>query len=590
MSELDLSFYPHNTKPAIWTRIFGPRENPPTPGTWIWAPSPLAPLEATQGDLNRLRAAGWQYVANVEADSIGTTLMPVLGQLGQTRVVHIAGSQDDYQLWAPHTDLEQAQRTPVILAFTAPEIDDIPTDMLTLSILKTIPPPTFGTVALIPRTIENTHGYQRFTIDQLDKNTQTTQRLLALTLRILAGSNLDWLPVIEQFSEEPDAELEEYYRAIEAAHAQSNRETVREKWLETWDNVQWLAQHLADAYWAIYQSETGAPLTGLTARDTAEVVQRIAVGLLDGDKYTKDEQRQIAVRVNPLGKRGEMTITLKPGTDEGWEHVASSLSALGDDVVDTFCAHLILAADTNGTAHITDPFWVGPDDILHICERKLSNRAYTPKQRAAVVEHQQIIARAHVWAHWPGKRKGHKGRLDSAIWNLPGQTIGEYKTSTGETVWERRQMNIGEWAKLLPPLSAEAVAALRTVLKYHPQRDRYVKRLGLYLSLQFCMNAKTLEASMAVLIEQSDIIPDLKHPGETRKLIEEALARLQADNIIGEYHQVVESLTTSGEERELIEQRSRGWWELYTTIRWQIDPPQPSARLLQAPNGEGSFT
>ncbi|MBF6590689.1 MAG: hypothetical protein IVW57_09180, partial [Ktedonobacterales bacterium] len=391
------------------------------------------------------------------------------------------------------------------------------------------------------------------------------------------------------------------YQAIQAARHGVSRET----WLEMWEAIRQVAQLLAAGYWAAYQAAyqpaapdavadenendaapqaeaeaerrqraPRAPRAALVVKDPLAVhvpshifAQGIMRSLLDGNDYTRYPDRGIAEYRGTLAKRkGEITITLEPGDGEGWDHVFNSLNMLGDEVVDTFVAHLALAIDTHGVENITAPMWVNTDDILRICQRKQSNRAYTPEQRAAVVEHQRIIARAHVRAIWPSGRKGREYRIDSAIWDVFGQAVGEYKTITGEPVWERRQVKIGEWAKLLPPLSKETAIMLRKVLEYHSQRERYAKRLGFYLTLQFRVNASkggTVERTMGVLLEQAGIKPDLKHPGETRKAIEGALARLQADNVIGDYRLIVDSTPKGQEAREQIEQRGRGWWELY---------------------------
>lgn len=419
-------------------------------------------------------------------------------------------------------------------------------------------------------------------------------------------------------------QVEHVHRWIEALDEAYSRRP-RDKWLARWGEIQQMAQQLAAKYWTLHlaqQAGTGpaqaiipqserrprgprVPLAGLVAKDPPAVhlpsnifAQGIIRSLLNGSEYTRYKDRGIAEYRRPLAKRkGEITITLEPGDGEGWEHVLRSLDQLGDEVVDTFCAHLALAIDTHGVENITAPMWVNTDDILRICQRKQSNRAYTPTQRAAVVEHQRIIARAHVRASWPSGRKGREYRIDSTLMDVFGQAIGEYKTITGDPVWERRQVKIGEWARLLPPLSKETAIMLRKVLAYHSKNQRHAKRLGFFLSLQFRVNAARggiVERTMRTLLEQAGIKPDLKNPGRTQGMIEDALAHLKADGVIGNYRQVIDGTSEQERARELIAQHARGWWELYENRLWQFEPPayvrEQYRHLLRAPEAESEAT
>lgn len=345
------------------------------------------------------------------------------------------------------------------------------------------------------------------------------------------------------------------------------------------------------------------PRAALVVRDPPGVMVRsdiftqgIARALLSGDDYTQYEDRQMAEYTGTLAKdRGDITITIKPDDGENWEHVLRWLNMLGDEIVDSFVAAIALAIDTNGSGaeHITAPFWLSPDDILEVCQREKSNRAYTPGQRAVIIEHLRVLSRAHIIARWPTGRRGRESQVNSAIIDVLGQAIGEYKTITGEPVWERRQVKVGEWARMLGgPFDRQTALMLRTVLKYHAQRDRYAKRLGRYLTLQFRVNAKhggTVERTMGTLMDQARIKLDAKHPDKTRQRIEDALRKLQADGVIGEYGQVVEADTPAIRERHArIEQRAYGWWADYEQILWHIEPPEliraQYAGLLREPD------
>lgn len=422
--------------------------------------------------------------------------------------------------------------------------------------------------------------------------------------------------------------------ALQTARERARKDTAG--WLAQWEEVRRMAAELAEMYWQAHQdkliqqhsavvvsdslvmvdavevdkTETASddeaqpqerrkrgarvPQAALVVKDPAAIqvksdifTQGIIRALRDGDAYIKYPDRQMAEYSGSLAKRkGDITITITPGDDENWDHVLIWLNTLGDEMVDTFIAVMALAIDENGVEGITAPFWHRPDDGLAICQRKKSNRAYTPDQRAAWIENLRILSRMHIRAESPGAR-GRTRYLNSALIDVFGQAVGEYKTITGEPVWEKRQVKVGEWAKIMgAPYDKQMAATFRKVLSYHAQRERYAKRLGLYFNLQFRANAKrhdsAVERTMATLLEQAGVKPDLKHPGDTRRNIEDALAKLRADGVIGAYSQIVDSSSSGKERQERIEQRAYGWWDDYLTTLWRIEPPEAIRQQYRA--------
>lgn len=192
---------------------------------------------------------------------------------------------------------------------------------------------------------------------------------------------------------------------------------------------------------------------------TNHVTQTVLRTLLDGRDYIQFPEQQIAEYRESPGTRGEVVIPIAPGHEVTWEHVLSALMYVGDDVVDTFCAILALAINANGD-EVWRPFYVDLDDIVWLCQQKWSNRTNTAEQRAAVIASLNALARSMVTVTVPGKRRGRELRLHSAIVALLG-TVGEYSTETGECVWLTRQIKIGDWARLAPPLSCRTAGRLR---------------------------------------------------------------------------------------------------------------------------------
>jgi hypothetical protein len=444
----------------------------------------------------------------------------------------------------------------------------------------------------------------------------------------------------------------------------------------SWSDAQAIARELAARYWDYHQRalgmrelETSAPsdeatflpstkrvrkslppATNVLVGEPSEVTipfdpvtQALMASLLDRDRYQQHEDFRYAEYTPVHAKNRDVRITIRPGSGEEWDSVLKSLNTLGDPIVDTFCALLAIAIDVN-KENISDAFFLDVDDILQVCQRKKSNRTFTPLQRLQVVEHLQTLEHVHITASRPGeepptnpgvgkmsikkRRKGAEGggtvvHFDSVVVDLLGTVIGEYRTLTGEPLWERREVRIGPWAQLAPSLSQQTALMLRKVLAYHGQRQRHEKRIGRWLTLQFQVpsgrNAGYVECSTQTLVEQSGIKVNFNAPNETRADIEEAVEKLLKDNIIGAYQRVIiiqkpvrrvdlfEDVLDhddppmkagvqvgsedywkavrlhikigSEEAREIrsrIDQRARLWWALYAEhVWWRFEPPLP---------------
>lgn len=428
--------------------------------------------------------------------------------------------------------------------------------------------------------------------------------------------------------------IEEQRQGLLTAHDQAEKlrtlhrrmDQEAEEWLGLWGTVRQLVRQLARDYGAVAERDTSAlvaahtllpiiaspsplpatspvseppsvpqkrtrgkhrPRPELVAKNqpavmirTDAVTREIMRALLHGAEYQRLAEERIAVYRTPLAKgRGELTITISPGVvSQAWDDVIRSLDVLGDEVVDTFCAFLALALDQVGSQRLTDAFYISPDDILHICQRKQSNGSYLPQQRATIVDHLHILSRAHVLATWPGSRADQMYRAESAILDFLSSAIGEYKIATGQVIWERRAVKMGDWIKMVPPLTTQTAMMLRQILKYHPQRQRFPKRLGRYLTMQKLQGDGAITRKLGVLLAQAGIQPDLEHPGDTLKSFKEALETLQQHGVIVEAHPVVESLPPGAYQQ--IGEHASGWWEFAALQEWRIVVSKPSLPKL----------
>jgi hypothetical protein len=332
---------------------------------------------------------------------------------------------------------------------------------------------------------------------------------------------------------------------------------------------------------------TNAPAIPIPADPLTQSIMR---SLLDGRDYELDPQQQVAVfrpRHTHHESQAHIVIAMEPGAQGTWKDVLSALERLGDDVADSFCAVLALALELHGTQALTQPFYLSPDDILQLCQRKPSHRAFLPEQRRAVIEALEVLAWPVVRAAFHFPRRKRLVKVESGILNLLKDSVGVY-TYEGVELWQSRQVKIGDWAKLAPPLSAATALMLRQVLSYHSSRERTEKRLGRYLTLQFDVTSETsapFTCTMGELLGAAGIRPDLKNPRRSRTMVESALERLHADGVIGAYQQIVASVPEAEVEatQALIEESGRGWWQAYAAFEWQFAPPPRRIEQLALP-------
>lgn len=603
--------------------------------TWQWRMhQPTMPL--TNDLARQLHANKWQKVPlndKMHQSILAMQLYDVVRVSSETIVVDI---------WARSEDIAQIEQAPVILSFGLPPelVGLTPNNIIeSIKMLQLLPPPQLGEIGLVP----SGNDLYAYHIGQLSDHGQTLWREMSDALRALAAPG-DWhahwdltplcyddhsyKALVDELSAKvlhtSGSEQQEVRNLMEslaiirlqAKAAQASLE--KPDWFLRWADIHHMAQALATSYYELHlqqlavgkltpvetlpaviikpptkgkrQRQKHTPPAALVTKGgeaisirSDQFTQQIIRGLLSGKSYTQHPDRQIAeYRLSFAKDKGQIIITISPGNDENWSAVLKSLNILGDEVIDTFIALLAIAIDTNGANNITMPFYVNPDDILAACQRKRSNGAYTPLQRANVIEHLRTLSHAHVRAtliaSYKRRGKAVELRAESAILDILSGKVGEYETLTGEEIWEKRSIKIGDWAGMVPEISHQTAVMLRQILKYHSKNERYEKRLGRYLTLQFRVNVQkngsVVRRFMAVLLEQAGIIPDLKHPAKARTDIESALARLKQDGVIGRYAPIIDSSPTDKEAQTRIQQQAYHWWDDYSQQIWVIEPPE----------------
>ncbi len=529
----------------------------------------------------------------------------------------------------------QEEVLPVFLTFTlGTETPDVVAE---IAMLHPLPPPQIGEYALLPDADGQLLAYS---IMDLPLEARQRWATLGELIRTLAAPLTVWPAFqdlyVQAFDEKPfmerlrtlmkrhrdltvQIEPEErdedarFNLMLEMHELQAAREYLvmlqssleQDDWLEQWQTIQETAHALALDYFQHHQG--GAPASDVPPvmvdrRRSARRVSKPAVerkqqdmllvssnmlnheiikSLREAAAYTSDPARGVAEHKHSFAKqRGQISITIHPLKEEGFDTLLAALSTLGDGCVDTYIAVMAMAIERHGVHHLRTAFEVSPDDILDVRGKKRSNGSFAPFQRADVVKELKTLSQARVFASMPGPgRRKSEIRAEGALIDLLDFKIGEYSLITGEEIWEQRSIILGKWVAMIPELDSQTAVMLRQVLAYSSKNERFQKRLGIHLSIMFRVNARygghfPKGISLRALLEMSGIVLPKKHPADFRAAIEQALACLQRDQVIGKYWQIVDASPTGEERERAIREQQYGWLNHWLDRLWNFAPPE----------------
>lgn len=320
--------------------------------------------------------------------------------------------------------------------------------------------------------------------------------------------------------------------------------------------------------------------------------QSLIRALRSSEDYHIYPDQGIAEYSKPMGQKqdGRLIITIKPLENEGFGTVLTAVSTLGDDCLDTYIAIMAIALEKNGTERIRLPITLSPDDILAVCGKEKSHRSYTIARRLAIVSHLKTLSQSRIIATMPGSRKNTIYKAEGPLILLSG-IVGEYQTITGETLWEKYSVILGEWITMIPEINQQTGLMLRQLLAYSAKNERYQKRLGYYLTFMFRNNAKrgcVFTCSMAKLLEGAGIKPP-REVGDFKDAVERALAVLRRDGVIGKYAPIVDASPARQEKETEVREHAKGWWDTYSQAQWRFEAPESIKRQYQGLLKEGNL-
>ena len=157
------------------------------------------------------------------------------------------------------------------------------------------------------------------------------------------------------------------------------------------------------------------------------VSREVKKGLMTSSAYVKDQDACTAVyeqsfKVIGYGnqsgeqeserKKGQIMITIEARDDfPAQESIEKTLQELGDGLIDTYTALLIISVHQNGVGNIHATFEVNADDILEVCGKEKSGGSYLPWQRESVTRHLKALSQIYVKVVFPAyELQARKGR------------------------------------------------------------------------------------------------------------------------------------------------------------------------------------
>ncbi len=525
------------------------------PGQRFWTWGMFALLEHVGEDvLNELQDDGWEPWNDENREFF----LLLENQFAQTLIVLEAQGLQRY--WARTSDLQHAQRYPVLLTYQSEEVDYphmVPPEMV------------MGTCALVSEG----SSFHLYTSEQLGEEGAM------LCAQIREGMLL--FP--------PDAEP--------TAQERHNRAQER---IARWERTHRAAQELASLYWSLHQQ-----MRGQSASPLIRTLPTIPVVIDKGALIASALPVQAVIAAYSNAQSGAEQWSIKKhlptyvySRDEGTTHIqvrpsdpevvidastiqslwqqVRQLSDIDGDVLLTMIAQAIAAPqDEKGGTWITGKFILDYRGIKPIMKNDKGRARRAGHRQEDLASIASCVNRmSNTWItveQWieedmnqvPEKKRAKKQHQylytrDSRLMVIT-DVIHQQELRDGELQVTKKQVSpehaplaiawryqLGSWLDpFLQGANRQVAWLLQQVLGYDPYHQMWEKRLGRYFTFHMRMNlAKgntTITREIGTLIEELSLPVNHRDPERTRQRLEKALKHLEKDSIISSWNYPAEN-------------------------------------------------
>jgi hypothetical protein len=265
----------------------------------------------------------------------------------------------------------------------------------------------------------------------------------------------------------------------------------------------------------------------------------------------RELQALMASKVTDLAKEGDLAADVFDIVTARWLKEAKHYEAMVTLTADDFLRARGLLAKTSGSGRRGGYREHQKKEI----QQKIDALSYT----WVTVEEMEVVEVVK------GKRKVSKWRGESKAIALTSR-FGQVRSdgSTDAFAWRLRPGDV--FARFLFGPGRQTALLSQRALNYDPYRQKWEKRLARYLAWIWRISSGRTQEGLLVktLLDAVNINIDKNRPARTRERLEEALDKLQADQVITawQYENINENLLAK-----------RGWWRDWLDCKILITAP-----------------
>ncbi len=270
-----------------------------------------------------------------------------------------------------------------------------------------------------------------------------------------------------------------------------------------------------------------------------------------GEIALQELQEAMRKKVTDLAKQGDLAADLFDIITAKWLREAKHFEAMVNITADDFLKARGLLARPGGSGRRGGFRETQRKEV----QQQIDILSYT----WVTVEEMEVVEIKN------GKRKQTKWRGESKAISLTSR-FGQIRTdgSTDAFAWRVRPGDV--FAKFLFGPGRQTALLSQKALNYDPYRQKWEKRLARYLAWIWRINSGRSQEGLLVktLVDAAGMKINKTRPSRTRERLEEALDRLQGDEVITawQYEAIDEEMT-----------RKRGWWQEWQNCKVLITAP-----------------